>query len=382
MRLPALRGRYATGAVQTVVVKIGSAVLAPGASPDGAVFDRLAREAARAARSGWRTALVSSGAIACGLGPMGFAAPPRRVLDRQAAAAVGQQRLMALWGEAFDAAGAGPVAQVLLTADDLEHRARFLNARHTLDRLLRAGVTPIVNENDSVVYDEITVGDNDRLAALVAVALGAEALIMLSSVDGVLDREGRVAPEIVDPRQAEPWLRPGRSATGVGGMRAKLDAAQTARRHGVRVWIAPGRREGVIAAVLNREAVGTRIDPIVAGPAARKAWIGATVRPRGRLRIDGGAADALLRRGASLLPRGVVAVDGEFEQGAVVEILGPGGEAVGRGLASYSSAEIRRIAGRRTDEIEAILGYAYTDEVVHRDDLAIARGADERGAPQ
>jgi len=357
--------------MSTVVVKIGSAVVAPGGTPDPAVFARLGREVATLTPAGWRVVVVSSGAIACGMGALACRTPPRRMLDRQAAAAIGQQRLMALWGEAFDRADGRSVAQVLLTADDLEHRTRFLNARHTIERLLDVGVTPIVNENDSVSFEEIRVGDNDRLAALVAVALGAEALVLLSSVDGLLDRSGQVVPVVEEWAPAEALVRRDRTVTGVGGMAAKLDAAFMAREHGVSVWIAPGKRDGALTTALCGEAIGTRIVPASAGVAARKAWIGTTVRPRGVVRVDEGAAAALRERGASLLPRGVTGVDGEFDQGAVVEIIDPAGAPVGRGLASYSAGDLRRIAGRRADEIEAVLGYAYTDEVVHRDDLVV-----------
>ena len=365
------------------VVKIGSVVLAPRGTLDRGAVARLAREVLEAESDGWRIVVVSSGAIACGLGPMGLREAPARIMDRQAAAAVGQQRLMAAWSEAFDAAGGRTVAQVLLTSDDIEHRARFLNARHTIERLLRAGVTPITNENDSVSFDEIRVGDNDRLGSLVAVAVGADRLVMLSSVDGLQDRTGRVVETITQMADARALIRRDTSPTGVGGMATKLDAAEIARENGVGCVIAPGGRPGALRAALRGEPVGTMIPAVGAGGrAARKRWIGYSIRARGEIHIDAGAVAALRERGASLLPSGIVAVTGEFEQGAVVELVGPDQTVVARGLASYAAGDLRRIAGRRAEEISGALGYSYCDEAVHRDDLVLIGGhtgaSDER----
>lgn len=362
-----------------VVVKIGSAVVAPGGRLSPGAIARLARDIASARAMGVKVVLVSSGAVACGLEGMGYDRMPARISDRQAAAAVGQPLLMRAWTEALGALALG-AAQVLLTADDIDFRARFVNAHRTLTTLLERGIVPIINENDSVSFDEIKLGDNDRLSALVAGLVGAELLVMLSAADGLREAGGRgpVIPVVHDIDAARAHISGERTSTGVGGMATKLDAAETARAMGAASVIAPGAEAGVLARVLAGESVGTRLPAPIGAPGGatrRKRWIAHSLRLRGSIVVDDGAARAIRERGASLLPRGVVAVrtnhPAGFGIGAAVEILGSDGRAVARGLVSYRADEIDRIKGRRSDEIAQILGYTYCEEIIHRDDLIV-----------
>lgn len=368
-------------AARRIVVKVGSAVLARAGVLDPACIARLAEDLASSSGADRRFVLVSSGAVASGFRALGLKRPPSLIADKQAAAAVGQPRLMAEYAAAFaKTSPAFTVAQVLLTADDIDHRTRFLNARHTLERLLEsheAGVIPIVNENDSVTFTEIKLGDNDRLSALVASLVSADALIVLSSVPGVL-AEGSggkrsVIPEIRSAKDALPHISAARSDVGVGGMATKVGAACEAAALGVPVVIADGAEPGIIRRILAGEALGTYFPPAPRSRAARERWIGFAARPRGVLQVDAGAVQALTGRGASLLPSGLTGVQGEFAQGALVELHGPEGAAIARGLASYSSADLTRIKGKKAAEIESILGFRYADEVVHRDDMVLLR---------
>ena len=359
-----------------IVVKVGSGVVAGGGELDPGAVGRVAVELGELRRRGDQPVLVSSGAVACGFRGLGLDAFPHAIVDRQAAAAVGQPRLMRAWGDAFAARGV-TVAQVLLTADDLENRTRFLNARHTIDTLLARGIVPIVNENDSVSFDEIKVGDNDRLSALVASLIDADLLVLLSTVPGVLGADGAVVPSFARADEALAHVKDERTQMGVGGMWTKVEAAGLAAAAGIPVVIAGGAEPGVIARVVAGDGVGTRFGPAERGSALRKRWIGQAARPRGAIIVDDGAARAIAQNGASLLPKGIAGVDGLFAIGDAVEIRDAAGRVVARGLASYSSHEVERIRGRRSDEIEQVLGYSYADEVVHRDDLVLREGDDE-----
>jgi glutamate 5-kinase len=271
------------------------------------------------------------------------------------------------------------VAQVLLTADDLDHRTRYLNARHTLQTLLHHGVVPIVNENDSVSFDEIKMGDNDHLSALVTTLVSADLLIMLTVVEG-LHRggpHGEIIPRIAADTDAGAHVARAISATGVGGMSTKVAAALLVGESGVPTIIAAGTRKGVLRAIIGGQEVGTffeprpdvrrgRLDP-------RRRWLATATRARGSILVDDGARRALIERGASLLPSGIIAVEGRFESGAVVRICDAQGTAFARGLASYASDEIERVRGRKGAELPAILGYRYIDEIVHRNDLVIEK---------
>ena len=356
-----------------IVVKVGSAVVAPKGELEIEAVQRLARgivALATDAGGARQVMLVSSGAVASGFRSLGLGASPKTIVLKQAAAAIGQSRLMSAYAGAF---APRDVAQVLLTSDDLDHRARVLNARRTLAALLDHGVTPIINENDSVSFDEIKLGDNDRLSALVAAHMQADLLIILSTVRGVY--AGGDARRIIscispgdDPSghvQAE------KSATGVGGMATKIAAARVCTSAGIPVVIAGGGEPDVLERVIRGEEIGTYFPAPVRRTPLRKRWIGQSTRAKGKLIIDEGATKAIRTRGASLLPSGVLEVKGHFAAGAAVDILGPDQHPIARGLASYSAEEIRKIRGKRAAQIAAILGYNYRDEVVHRDDLML-----------
>lgn len=351
-----------------IVVKIGSGVVAPNGALDRERLTLLALDVAEAVRSGARVVIVSSGAVAAGLDRLGLSAMPAAIVQKQAAAAVGQSRLVGAWAQAFEAFGIG-VAQVLLTADDLDHRDRFLNARRTLEALLDAGVVPIVNENDSVAFDEIRFGDNDRLSALVASLLDADLLVLLSVVDGLQDADGVVVPELESIDAARALVREDRSSTGVGGMGTKLDAAAIASASGTEAVIASGTRRGVVSAVLNGRRLGTRVRSAGGAP-ARKRWLAAAARPRGIVRVDNGAARALAS-GASLLPAGVTAIEGAFRVGELVAVVDAEGNELARGLTAYASDDAAAIAGKKSNEIEATLGYVYAEELIHREDMHV-----------
>jgi len=353
-----------------VVIKVGSRLLAesPAARP-AALADEIAQ--LRATRR-LEVVIVSSGAIALGVKVLGWNARPTELPRLQAAAAVGQNRLMQHWEHAF-AAHHLVIGQVLLTHDDIADRKRFLSARHALRAMLDVGAVPIINENDTVAVDEIKYGDNDILAALVGNLVSADALIILTDVDGLRDGAGVRVPLVLDvDRDAAP-LAGGSQARGVGsgGMVSKVQAAKAAGNHGIAVAIAPGRQPGVIGAVLGGDDVGTLFVPARTRMRSRKHWLAYGVRPAGRLVVDEGARAALAEKGRSLLPAGILEVVGDFGLGDVVSVVTAEGTEFARGLAGYHSDDLRRIRGVRTADIEATLGYKYLDEVIHRDDLVL-----------
>jgi glutamate 5-kinase len=360
-----------------LVVKVGSALLV---GRDGTVrggwLDSLVSELAEARGRGQEVIVVSSGAIALGAAKLGLAKGGRGSLaDAQAAAAVGQIALASLWAERLAAHGIA-AAQLLVTLEDLEDRRRYLNAAATLGRLLKAGVVPVINENDSVATAEIRFGDNDRLAARVAQAAGADAVILLSDVDGLYDRDPAAAGAKLLPRvegvTAEIHaMASNASASGLGsgGMTSKLQAAEIAERAGIALAIVNGTHAAPLARALAGEGTGTLFLP-KRRDAARKAWLGGRQRMRGTLVIDDGCAAALMR-GGSLLPAGIVAVEGDFARGDPVAVRDGQGRAVAQGLVEYASAEVERIQGRRSAELEALLGYAPRAAVIHRDQLVL-----------
>ncbi len=360
-------------------------MLAPKGELDPDSVRRLAADLANLRRAGHEVVLVSSGAIASGFRALGLARPPKLIRLKQAAAAIGQQRLMSEYAAAFSRDSIA-VGQVLLTADDFDHRARFLNARHTLETLLAHGIVPIINENDSVSFDEIKLGDNDRLAALTSAMIRADLLVILSSVPGLLGKNGRVIAEVAGIDEARTHLRPEKSGVGTGGMATKLDAAEIVTRVGIPAVIASGDSGGVVSGIIGRmanpgasEQIGTFFLPARAHVDSRRRWIGFSARSRGMLTIDDGAARALRERGASLLPAGVVAIDGDFEAGAVVDVNDKKGRSIARGLVAYSAAEVGKIRGKKASEIESALGYIHCDEVIHRDDLLLSSARSEEG---
>ena len=365
------------GRVRRLVVKVGTGLVTEaraGASRER--IEALAGEIARV-REGRRIVLVSSGAIATGMARLRLPERPRSIPEKQAAAAVGQPALMERYEAAFARHGIR-VGQVLLTAQDIGDRARYLNAKNTLLTLLRFDVLPIVNENDTVAVEEIKVGDNDNLSALVASLIDADLLVLLTDVDGLYTDDPTVnararkleTVEAVTDEIAK-LARRRADGTSVGGMTTKLQAARKAAASGVPMIIANGREPGVLARALAGERVGTYFPPKADRLGARKRWIAFAVPPSGRLTVDAGALTALTRHGRSLLPAGVVEVEGDFASGEVVAVRGAGGREFARGVVNFDAAEVRKILGAKTNEIEGRLGYKSFDEVIHRDNLVI-----------
>jgi glutamate 5-kinase len=371
-------GRRALSRVRRLVVKVGSGLITePGQGPDGKRIAALAADLATAVGERREVALVSSGAIVTGMARLGLPARPRSIPEKQAAAAVGQSALMWHYEQAFKKHGL-KVGQVLLTGQDVGDRGRYLNARNTLLALLDFGVLPIVNENDTVAVDEIKVGDNDNLAALVAHLIDADLLILLTDVDGLYTGDPRRDPsarrldtvEVVN-EDIRRLVYDEASAVSVGGMATKLEAAQKAGASGIPMVIASGREPAVVQRLLKGELLGTYFQPRDDRLAARKRWIGYAVRPQGRLTVDAGAKKALTERGKSLLPSGLVEISGEFQAGEVVALADAEGGDFARGLVNYDAADLRKIRGAKTADIERALGYKGVGEVIHRDNLVV-----------
>jgi glutamate 5-kinase len=349
-----------------VVVKIGSRALAD----DPLMHQRLANEIAEQRKRKRSFVLVSSGAIAIGCGRLGYRSRPTEMAKLQAAAAAGQSVLMRRYDEAFATVGL-TVAQVLLTHADLADRERVNNARHAMAALLEAGAVPIVNENDTLATDEIRFGDNDQLAAMVSPLVGAELLVLLTDVEGVLDAKGRRI-SVMDGDSEIGTVRSNTQRVGSGGMASKLDAARKASRSGASVVIAPAGNENVLAEVLDGKDIGT-LFPCIGPPLkARKHWIMFTLRPRGALLLDDGAVQAMRGGKASLLPIGVLGVRGQFNPGDSVRLVAPDGSEVGRGLTRLGALDVARAAGKKGGELELLFGAGGADLViVHKDDLVI-----------
>jgi glutamate 5-kinase len=359
-------------AARRVVVKIGSRLLAE--SPAGRPA-AIADQVAELRRRGVEVVIVSSGAIAMGVKALRLATRPVDLPGLQAAAAVGQSRLMQHWEHAF-APHDLLIGQVLVTHDDMDDRRRFLSARLTLRALLDRGVVPIINENDTVAVEEIKFGDNDQLAALVASLASADALIMLTDVDGVWNDAGQRIPVVRDvDREAAPVAGASRTdGVGSGGMASKVQSARMVTRLGIPAVVAPGRDPRVLVDVLAGADRGTVFLPGAAGArpvSRRKHWIAYGPRPTGRLLVDDGARRALVEAGKSLLPRGITAVEGEFDAGETVSVIAADGTELARGLAAYDAAALRRIRGLHSSDFEATLGYRSLDEAIHRDDLVL-----------
>jgi glutamate 5-kinase len=363
--------RAALANAKRVVVKIGSRLLAESpASRPATVADQVVE----LRRRGVEVIVVSSGAIALGIKRLGLAGRPHEMPALQAAAAVGQSALMQHWEHAF-AAHDVAIGQVLLTHDDLGDRRRFLSARLTLRALLDHGVVPIINENDTVATEEIKFGDNDQLAALVCNLVSADALVILTDVEGVRDAAGVRMPIVRDiDREAAPVAGGSTSGVGSGGMASKVGSARIVTRTGVPAIVAPGREPDVIVRVLSGADVGTLFVPAIRGAgtlSSRKHWIAYGAKPEGKLVVDEGAVRALKDKGKSLLPAGITAVHGDFELGETVSIVTAAGVEIARGLVAYPAADLRKISGLQSAAIEARLGYKSIDEAIHRDDLVI-----------
>jgi glutamate 5-kinase len=366
----------ALASAKRVVVKVGSSLVTnEGKGLDHAALARWAEQIAQLVESGKQVVLVSSGAIAEGLQRLGWSRRPKALNELQAAAAVGQMGLVQAYESIFRQHGLH-AAQVLLTHEDLVDRTRYLNARSTLLTLLNLRVVPVINENDTVSTDEIKLGDNDTLGALVTNLIEADCLIILTDQKGLYTADPRKHPdaELVREAQAgDPELE--RMAGGVGsnvgtgGMLTKILAAKRAARSGAHTLIAWGREENVLLRMAQGELIGTQLIAAEATLAARKQWMADHLQLRGRLVLDDGAAMALADGGKSLLPVGVKAVEGEFERGEVIACVNHEGHEIARGLVNYSAAEARRIAGKPTSEIESLLGYVDEPELIHRDNL-------------
>ena len=361
-----------------VVVKIGSSVLT---TPEGRVdTDRirhLTEGLCELIDSGRRVALVSSGAIAVGMDRLGLRGRVDGIPDKQAIAAIGQPHLMALYDTFFQERGI-QISQILLTRDDLNNRRRYLNARDTIDSLFKFGALPIINENDTVVVEEIKVGDNDNLSVLVAGLIQADLLIILSDMEGLFDKDPKVYPDAclipkVDKVDEEIMCTAGGSfsPTGIGGMAVKLEAIQKAAAFGIPSILASGKRDDILKEIFSGEPVGTLFMPQRDPLSCKKQWIAYGVRSSGTLYLDGGAVKALLYGGKSLLPSGVVRVSGTFERGEGVDVRNLSDELIAKGLVNYSSHEIEKIKGQRSSRIKEILGYTYGDELIHRDHLVV-----------
>ena len=363
--------------VRRVVVKIGSGVLAGNGGLDETQIDRLVDQIAALQRRGYEVIIVSSGAIAAGKGDLGISGRPETIPLQQAAAAIGQSRLMRAWRDAF-AMRDIKVAQVLLTRDDLANRRRYLNARNTLLTLLEHEVLPIVNENDTVVVEEIRCGDNDNLSAMVTNLVEADMLTILSDVDGLYENDPRKDPDaklipLVERVTEDIEAIAGMAVTvhGTGGMETKVKAAKRAALNGVGTAIVDGRADKILDRLFGGEEVGTYFLPAGNPMAAKKHWLAFTTKPRGKLHLDEGATRALVERGKSLLPSGIVRVEGSFDRGDAVRLLGPDGAEFAKGVVSYALPELLKIVGKKSTEIEMALGYKYGDEVVHRDNLVL-----------
>jgi glutamate 5-kinase len=363
----AARAREAVAKAKRVVIKVGSRAL----STEREIYDRLAGGVAEAHEARRSVVMVSSGAISLGVQKLGLSGRPKEMALLQAAAAAGQSVLMRLYEEAFGRRDLA-VAQVLLTHADLADRTRANNAREALAALLEAKVVPIINENDTVAVDEIRFGDNDLLASMVTPLVGADLLILLSDVPGLLDGKGERVRLIRNvTREARPLVTGATSSSGTGGMASKVEAARRAMLAGASVVVADARDAGTIGAILGGADVGTLFLPHPQRIQARKHWIAFTLRPRGAILLDHGAVTAVVERGRSVLPVGVLGVRGQFGPGDAVTLVGPDGREIGRGLARLGASDAAAIAGKKSEDLAALRG---DDDivVVHRDDLVLA----------
>jgi glutamate 5-kinase len=368
--------RRILASARRIVVKLGSSVVATASGVDTENVGRLTAELSRLRERGFEIVVVTSGARAAGLARLGLDRMPRTIPEQQAAAAIGQPQLMGLYERFFSDFGFH-VGQVLLTASDIESRSRYLNARHTIEHLLAHGIIPIVNENDSVVVEEIKFGDNDRLSALVGGLVAAQLLVLLTDVDGLHDGDPRKGGTsrielVTDVDSAEMLATGGAGNLGTGGMASKLKAAASAAHRGIPTIIAQGTRPGVLARIMDPEASeGTLVAAATSTISGRKHWIAYGMPVRGRVVIDPGAVRAVRDRGGSLLPSGIMEVRGRFEAGDCIGMLDDTGHELARGLVAYDSDACTRIKGVSSARITELLGYHMGDEVIHRDDLVL-----------
>jgi len=373
-----------------IVVKVGTRVLT-GADGllDDARIEALGRQFDAVMAQGRQIVLVSSGAVGAGMGRMGLTRRPQELAHLQAVAAIGQSCLIEAYERVFRSRGRH-AAQVLLVADDLKDRTRYLNIRNTLRALVEYGAVPVINENDTVSVEELrtSFGDNDRLAALVATLLGAPLLVLLSDVDGLYDRHpsdpaaARLATVERIDAAVHGLARDRAGGLSKGGMASKIAAAGIVNEAGGHCIIASGRDDHVLERICRGEPAGTLFVGREATMPAWKRWLGWSAEFRGCVAVDAGAREAVVARGSSLLAAGVTGITGDFAAGDVVELAGPDGRSFARGLVNYSGEELRRIAGLKTDRIEPVLGYCPYEEVVHRDNLAVIARDDAPPSPR
>lgn len=360
-----------------ILIKIGSAVLTGADGLDLKIINSLVAEMSELVHQGYSVVLVSSGAIASGKHRLNITGKLKSIPEKQAAAAVGQGRLMRIYSKYFEKKGIH-VAQILLTLSDLTNRQRFLNIRNTLSTLMDWKVIPIINENDTVAVDEIKFGDNDNLASMIANIVEADLFINLTNIDGLYDRNPAefkkarfigLVSEFTDEIEAIATAET--SSVGTGGMKSKVLAAKKVTAMGIPCIIAPGKKKKILTDIISGKEIGTLFLPMSDRLNSKKYWIAFTLRSRGKLIIDDGARKALLEKGKSLLPSGVVDVEGDFGLGDPVSCVDSEGTAIAKGLVNFSSAEIRKIMGLKTAKIEPTLGHKDYEEVIHRDNLVI-----------
>ena len=365
--------------VSRIVIKIGSGVLTtPDRSGlDDTVIEEITRQVSTLHKSGYEMILVSSGAIAAGVKELNLKKTPVDIPHKQAAAAIGQSRLIGKYERHFKREGLN-VAQILLTHDDLSNRIRYLNAKNTILTILSYKVIPIINENDTVAVDEIKFGDNDTLSAMVANLIEADLLIILSDVKGLYSADPKLDPtaELIPvvekiTNEIEVMAGDSRSATGVGGMVTKIQAAKRLSHSGIPTVIVDGKVNGIIEAVIKGEEVGTLFLPEEDKLGSKKYWIAYTLKSKGKVRVDNGAKNVLIADGKSLLPSGILEIEGKFKSGDMVSCIDSRNREFARGLINYSSTELKKIRGKHSSEFEEILGYKMVDEAIHRDNLVI-----------
>jgi len=362
-----------------ILIKIGSAVLTGADGLDLKIINSLVAEMSGLVHQGYSVVLVSSGAIASGKHRLNISGKLRSIPEKQAAAAVGQGRLMRVYSKSFEKKGIH-VAQILLTLSDLTNRQRFLNIRNTLSTLMDWKVIPIINENDTVAVDEIKFGDNDNLASMIANIVEADLFINLTNIDGLYDRNPAefkkarfigLVSEFTDEIEAIATAET--SSVGTGGMKSKVLAAKKVTAMGIPCIIAPGKKKKVLTDVISGKEIGTLFLPMSDRLNSKKYWIAFTLRSRGKLIIDDGARKALLEKGKSLLPSGIIDVEGDFALGDPVSCVDCEGTAIAKGLVNFNSVEIRKIMGLKTAKIEPTLGHKDYEEVIHRDNLVITK---------
>ena len=365
--------------IKKIVIKIGSAVLTDNGALHRPAIARLADDIAFLKKKGYQTAIVSSGAIASGVGKMGLSRKPVTIPQKQAVAAIGQGSLMYAYEEAFNTHQL-LVAQILLTREDLTNRQRYLNARNTLITLLEWGIIPIINENDTVAVDEIKFGDNDNLSALISHLIDSDLLIVLTDTEGLYDRDPREDPKArlipvvdqVDGKVVE-YTSKYSGEWVLGGMRSKIMAARKVTAGGIPVIVANGKKVGVLQEIIKGKPLGTLFLPQKLLLSRKKHWIAFTLKPKGEIVVDEGAKKAVTEKGKSLLPSGVVEVRGRFGIGACASLVDQKNRVVGKGLVNYSSSDIMKIRGLKTSEIEKRLEFKHSDEVIHRDNMVITK---------